>query len=156
VAARLRPLREEELEDWRRRTTAWYEADLVAHGGMDVARARAKAAADSSAYPTTASARDHGIFVLEDDSGAPVGSVWFNERTVNGRRVAWIYGLEVDRSQRGRGFGRTAMELLEHEVRRRGIDRIELNVFGGNEIARGLYRSLGYAEMSVWMGKDLA
>jgi ribosomal protein S18 acetylase RimI-like enzyme len=156
VGVRLRPLREDELGDWRSRTLAWYEADLVAHGGMDEARARAKAAADASAYPATVSGPDHSIFVVEDDAGASVGSVWFHERTRDGRRLAWVYSLEIDHAHRGRGYGRSAMELLEVEVRRRGIDRIELNVFGGNEVARGLYRSLGYDELSVWMGKHLA
>jgi hypothetical protein len=30
-----------------------------------------------------------------------------------------------------------------------------LNVFGGNEVARGLYRSLGYSENAVIMSKSL-
>jgi hypothetical protein len=33
--------------------------------------------------------------------------------------------------------------------------RIELNVMGGNEVARGLYRGLGYDEVAVYMGKTL-
>ena len=52
-------------------------------------------------------------------------------------------------AMRGRGLGRRAMELAEEEANRRGLARIELNVFGGNEVARGLYRSLGYAEVAV-------
>ena len=47
------------------------------------------------------------------------------------------------------------MLALEDEVRAHGLDRIELNVFGGNAVARGLYRSLGYAESAVYMVKDL-
>jgi ribosomal protein S18 acetylase RimI-like enzyme len=156
VGARLRPIREDEFGDWRRRTLAWYETDLVAHGGMDEAAARRKAAADASAYPATISAPDHAVFVLEDEAGEPVGSLWFQERTKDGRRLAWVYAVEIDEAYRGRGHGRAAMELLEDEARRRGIDRIELNVFGGNEVARGLYRSLGYDELSVSMGKHLA
>jgi ribosomal protein S18 acetylase RimI-like enzyme len=47
------------------------------------------------------------------------------------------------------------MLLAEDEARRRGLTRIELNVFGGNEVARNLYRSLGYVETSAQMAKDL-
>jgi ribosomal protein S18 acetylase RimI-like enzyme len=47
------------------------------------------------------------------------------------------------------------MEFAEDEARRRGIDRVALNVFGGNEVARGLYRSLGYKENAVAMSKRL-
>jgi ribosomal protein S18 acetylase RimI-like enzyme len=48
------------------------------------------------------------------------------------------------------------MQLAEVEARSHGLPRIALNVFGGNEVARNLYRSLGYAETSVQMAKDLA
>ncbi len=47
------------------------------------------------------------------------------------------------------------MRLVEEEARRLGIDRIALNVFGRNEVARNLYRSLGYEENAVSMGKRL-
>ena len=48
------------------------------------------------------------------------------------------------------------MLLAENEARERGLARIELNVFGRNDVARGLYLSLGYVENSVQMAKDLA
>jgi ribosomal protein S18 acetylase RimI-like enzyme len=47
------------------------------------------------------------------------------------------------------------MLFAEAEARRRAFDRIGLNVFGGNEVARHLYRSLGYAEKAMFMGKSL-
>ena len=61
----------------------------------------------------------------------------------------------IDPDLRGRGLGRRAMELVEREVRARGLERVELNVFGGNAVARSLYRSLGYAERAVIMSKEL-
>ena len=63
---------------------------------------------------------------------------------------------EIDEGRRGRGFRRAAMQLAEREARARGIGRVELNVSGGNEVARSLYRSLGYTETSVQMAKELA
>jgi ribosomal protein S18 acetylase RimI-like enzyme len=35
------------------------------------------------------------------------------------------------------------------------VERLRLNVFGHNTRARALYRSLGYEELSVLMGKSL-
>ena len=40
--------------------------------------------------------------------------------------------------------------LLEDE-----LERFRADWQGGNEVARNLYRSLGYEEFSVWMGKDV-
>jgi len=47
------------------------------------------------------------------------------------------------------------MGLVEQEARRRGLARIELNVFAGNERARRLYRALGYGEVAVYMSKPV-
>jgi ribosomal protein S18 acetylase RimI-like enzyme len=47
------------------------------------------------------------------------------------------------------------MRALEAEARSRGLPVLELNVWGGNEVARALYRSEGYAERAVFMSKDL-
>jgi ribosomal protein S18 acetylase RimI-like enzyme len=66
-----------------------------------------------------------------------------------------VYSIEITPQYRGRGFGREAMLLFEDEVRRRGLSQANLTVLGGNEVARSLYRSLGYAERAVFMSKDL-
>lgn len=63
--------------------------------------------------------------------------------------------MRIEERHRGRGYGREAMTLAEVEARRLGLDRVGLNVFGGNEVARGLYRSLGYAENAVFMTKQV-
>lgn len=68
---------------------------------------------------------------------------------------AWLYDITIDESERGRGYGRGAMVALEDEARALGHERIALNVWGGNDVARGLYRSLGWAEDSVHMRKRL-
>jgi hypothetical protein len=47
------------------------------------------------------------------------------------------------------------MQLFEDEARRRGHSQVGLTVLGGNDVARSLYRSLGYAERAVFMSKDL-
>jgi ribosomal protein S18 acetylase RimI-like enzyme len=64
-----------------------------------------------------------------------------------------VFNVQVDEQHRGRGFARAAMEFAEQEAQRRGLSHVALNVFGGNEQARGLYRSLGYSEDSLSMSK---
>ena len=94
------------------------------------------------------------VYTVEE-AAVGVGYLWIAERDNRGRRVIWIYDVEIDEQFRGRGLGREAMQLAEQEAKRRGLARVELNVFGGNEVARNLYRSLGYEESAVWMGKDV-
>jgi ribosomal protein S18 acetylase RimI-like enzyme len=88
-------------------------------------------------------------------NGERVGELWLAEREVQLRRVLWVYEVRVRERYRGRGFARAAMELAELEAKRRGLSHVALNVFGGNDPARGLYRSLGYSEDAVSMSKPV-
>jgi ribosomal protein S18 acetylase RimI-like enzyme len=87
--------------------------------------------------------------------GERVGELWLAEREEQRRRLLWVYQLRVDERHRGRGFARAAMDFAEQEAGRRGLSHVALNVFGGNEAARGLYRSLGYTEDAVSMSKPV-
>jgi ribosomal protein S18 acetylase RimI-like enzyme len=69
--------------------------------------------------------------------------------------VPFIYGVEVDSGQRGKGYGRAIMLAGEEECRRLGHKHLDLNVFGDNTTAIGLYDSLGYAVISQQMRKEL-
>lgn len=129
-----------------------YAADIERNGGLSADAARRKAAED---VPRVLADEASALYAVEDD-GEPVGHVWLGERDLQERHVLWIWDVHVDERHRGRGLGRAAMQLAEQEARRRGLRRVELNVFGGNEVARRLYRSLGYEEWAVAMAKDLA
>jgi hypothetical protein len=59
-------------------------------------------------------------------------------------------GIAVRTSDHGRGLGRTMMEHLHVEARRRGATVVRLRVHPDNTKARRLYESLGYA----YAGKD--
>jgi GNAT superfamily N-acetyltransferase len=128
-----------------------YAEDVEQSGGVPPDSARRKAAADIAQLledETTAAFR---IDVGDDR----VGHLWVGEREVPGGRVLWIYDVFVAEAFRGRGFGREAMLLAEGEARRRGLSLIALNVFGGNDVARRLHRSLDYDEVAVTMRKSL-
>lgn len=152
----LRPMREDEFELYRREATAGYARDMELNGGLPPAAAKEKARGDFEQLLGQAGldTPGHCIAVVEQE-GERVGILWVAERESHGRSALFVYDVQIDERLRGRGLGRAAMLLCEEEARRRGIGRIELNVFGGNEVARRLYRSLGYAEVSVGMGKEL-
>ena len=154
-AVRLRPMQPDEYPAFVAASKAGYTHDMVVHGGMGRAAAERKSEEDHAALlPDGLATPAHGIFVVEAD-GESVGHLWVAERGSPERPTLFIYGIEIGEAYRGHGFGRRAMLLAEDEARARGIGRVELNVFGGNDVARGLYRSLDYAETSVQMGKDL-
>ncbi len=146
----LRPYPPEELDAMWTEHRDRYAGDLVENGGYGEAAAQAKAERDTE--------RLRGLrpLVLEiEHDGRRVGRVVLGLDAFDRPGLAWLYEIVLDEDVRGRGLGREALRLAEAEARACGMERIELNVFGGNAVARSLYRSEGYAEISVSMGKAL-
>ena len=149
-------MRPDEYPAFLAASKAGYARDLEELGGQTRAAAAKKAKDDFEAIlPQGLATPGHALFVVEAD-GVQVGRLWLTERELGGRRVLYVYETAIDPEHQGRGHGRQAMLLAEEEARTRGLARIELNVFGRNDVARNLYRSLGYVENSVQMSKDLA
>jgi ribosomal protein S18 acetylase RimI-like enzyme len=67
----------------------------------------------------------------------------------------FIFDITIDEDQRGKGFGKKAMLLIEEKARELRIHKIGLHVFAWNQVARSLYEGLGYETKSLNMIKDL-
>ena len=159
MPARLRPLREDELGPFIEHGKEAYARDMVENAGLTPEQAGKKSANDfDKLMPNGRVPQGHYLVAIEDgETGERVGDIWFAERTNDfDSTAAFVYWIEVWEQFRGRGFGKQAMILLEDEVRTRGLSRIALNVLGGNDAARSLYHSLGYAETAVWMRKGIS
>jgi ribosomal protein S18 acetylase RimI-like enzyme len=154
MAVSLRPMNEDEFARWLPSMRDSYARDITrSGGGSDDEAARRKAIEDvEQLFPGERPSPDQFVFVVEAD-GEAVGELWFAERATGLGRSLWIYDIRMNEAYRGRGYGKETMLLAEAEARRRGYSRIGLNVFGGNEVARNLYRSLGYKENAIFMSK---
>ena len=151
----LRPMRDDEFAEWLPRMRDDYRQAMIDDAGVSPEGAAEKAATDMELlFPGDGPSAEQLVFVVEAE-GEAVGELWLCERDDMGRRTVFIYDIHVGDAFRGRGYGKAAMLLTEEEARRRGIDRIALNVFGGNTVARRLYLSLGYTENAVAMSKLL-
>jgi ribosomal protein S18 acetylase RimI-like enzyme len=122
-----------------------YARQIAEAGDADVDRARAKADVDlAELLPGTF------LWRLSNDGG-PVGWLYLGERVDDGEPCLWVYDVVVDEPSRGLGYGRAAMTLVVDEARRRGLGAVRLNVWGGNDIAFGLYESMGFVTTSRHM-----
>jgi GNAT superfamily N-acetyltransferase len=152
MSVALRPMSEAEYEVWRPLAQIEYARDMV-DAGMDEAAARAKADEDfPRLLPEGVGSPGQDLYTVVDGDEA-VGVLWVAERDLNEGRGLFIYDVRMHESQRGKGYGRATMQLAEAEARRRGLAVVALNVFGGNDVARNMYRSLGYDEIAIWMTK---
>jgi phosphinothricin acetyltransferase len=60
------------------------------------------------------------------------------------------FSVYVARAERGRGFGRAAMQGLIDECERRGLWKLVSRVFPENEASLALCRSLGFREVGIY------
>jgi ribosomal protein S18 acetylase RimI-like enzyme len=68
----------------------------------------------------------------------------------------WVYSLVVSPERRGRGIGTRLMERAERELEGLGCVKVNLQIFGHNEGARGFYLRRGYrVEERISMGKEI-
>ena len=80
-------------------------------------------------------------FVIEAQ-GRPVGAIALYDFSPDGAEAEWGRFV-VDPAERGRGWGRRALELLVRHARELGIRRLRCEVLEGNPAGR-LYRSVGF------------
>jgi len=152
MRVRLRELSDDELPEWLAAARCFYVDDLQRHAGMTSAEADEKARRDhESLFPDGKPKEGQHLFTIEDEGGEAIGRLFFATRPGG----VWLYEIELEERFRGRGLGREAMLVFENRAGGRGAVKGTLNVFGGNDVARSLYRSLGYAEEAVNMGKRL-
>ena len=148
-------MRADEFPEWKAGSVESYSADMQENGGMPRDAADAKAISDFDRLLTQGvETPEHFVHVIEED-GSVVGYLWLALRNSPSERVLFVYEVRIAEEARGRGLGRAAMEFAERFAAEQGLGRIELNVMGGNDVARGLYRVLGYDEVAVYMGKTL-
>ncbi|HWG91918.1 MAG TPA: N-acetyltransferase [Candidatus Thermoplasmatota archaeon] len=64
-----------------------------------------------------------------------------------GWKAGHVYTVNVDPSERGKGFGRLLMDALEEGMRKAGMTRSVLEVNVENTPAIGLYEGMGYTRV---------
>ena len=154
----LRTMSVSELGPWLERSNREYQESRVAAGeSPEVAAAKAREFREQH-FPGGQPAAGHLVHdvVVPGEGGTPVvvGHLWIAPSTP-GSADWWVFDVEIAEEHRGRGWGRAAMLLAETAAAAHGAETLGLNVFGHNEVARGLYESLGYATTSVQMRKPL-
>ena len=156
MAAVLKPISDSVYASWYDRAVEDYAADHARTGQMSADEAITMARRQfQELLPDGPRTPDQYLYEICDaDIGAVVGILWFAKRG-EGAPHAFIYALEVFPEHRRRGYARSAMLALEAEVRRVGLSRIGLHVFGDNAGAIRLYQSLGYMTTNLVMKKEL-
>ncbi|RAO77119.1 GNAT family N-acetyltransferase [Dyella jiangningensis] len=97
------------------------------------------------------------LFVAEDDDGEPVGFIHLQKTQdyFTGRSNCHISDVAVAQQHEGRGVGRALLEHAESWAREHRCHLVTLAVFPGNERARAIYESAGYAADLLRLAKPV-
>jgi ribosomal protein S18 acetylase RimI-like enzyme len=154
MAVTLRPMPSEQIGRWLEQSKADHIADRVDTGEDPETARRITTAISETLFPGGAPAQGQFVFEVTEDA-MPVGSVWLGAGQDGPPDVWFLWSIEIDVAARGHGLGRQAVRLAEEFARGGGATRLDLNVFGNNSVARGLYESLGYRISTIQMSKVL-
>jgi GNAT superfamily N-acetyltransferase len=148
-----RPMRQEEFEHWERTVIADYAEAMADSGALPPKQARERAVSQhNEILPDGHATAGHTFTCIEVD-GEMAAMLWLGHGF--GPGTSWVYKVEVAQAHRGEGLGRAMMLAGEWTTLAAGNPQLGLNVFGHNDIAIGLYRSLGYRTTDVLRSVDL-
>lgn len=155
MKTQLRPMTQPEFDAFLARSIPEYAADNVRAGYWAESEALERSRKEFERFlPQGLQSPDHYLFTVYDD-GTPVGVIWMKANLERPIKSGFIFELYIDESQRGKGYGKQAMLLIEDQARALGLESIGLHVFAVNEVARNLYERVGYEVTSLNMAKKL-
>jgi ribosomal protein S18 acetylase RimI-like enzyme len=97
----------------------------------------------------------HIFSVVDDESRARVGMIWFATNMEEVPDSAFIYDIRIDDRYQNQGLGTASLLALETKVKELGKRKILLHVFAHNVGAKKLYEKLGYDTTNIMMAKEL-
>ncbi len=151
----LRPVPQDRMPAWIRRSADEYARDLVTTGRSKDEARRVADDGMAASFPDGSPRPGHAVLDLLDDLGHRVGYLWLGPSGQGEAGQWWVWDVLVDEAHRRKGYGGAAMRLAEQYAAAHGATSLGLSVFGFNAGARALYESLGYETTSVKMAKRL-
>ncbi|MFF9196217.1 GNAT family N-acetyltransferase [Streptomyces sp. NPDC014779] len=150
-----RPATEEEFAAWSARSMARFAQSWVERG-VPEELARAKAEDGRRRFLPQGLATPGVTVAVSTRDGEVTGYLWTGGmQPAAGPRQSFVFEVEVEEGQRGRGYGRGLMLLAERVALAAGERLLGLHVFTGNTPAVRLYESLGYRTTHVNSYKEL-
>jgi ribosomal protein S18 acetylase RimI-like enzyme len=144
-----------ELEVFLERTIPEYAEEKFRAGHWAESEALERSRKEfANELPQGLQTQNNYLYTLYDGDNA-VGLIWMRANVDRPTNDGFILELYVEENQRGKGYGKQIMLLIEEKARELGLKAIGLHVFGSNKVAQNLYKAVGYEVTSVNMSKTL-
>lgn len=149
----LRQMTEAEFVDWMIVSKADYAAAKMRANSLTQEEANnISEESFKRLLPNGLRTKDSYLYTLEE-GGKNLGFFWFSLQGATNNRKAFIYDVKIYEAYQGKGYGRKIMQLGEAKAKETGALGIALHVFGDNDRAINLYKSLNYQITDLVMEK---
>jgi ribosomal protein S18 acetylase RimI-like enzyme len=105
--------------------------------------------------------RDEFTFLKLEDGGKPLGYAWIELRNLpenafkKAYKSVYVHQISIVDSQRRKGYATTLMDRITDFAKENGINRIELDYWFDNEIARHFYKKNEFVKYREFVYKEM-
>jgi len=131
--------------------SASYAADAAKADRISIAQAKKASESQRAEMLRDGQKTKGNYFYTLHQSGHRVGYLWI----IILRDRVFIANLFIFKKYRSSGYGSRAIKWVKKRALRRGLNIVQLHVFGHNERAQALYEALGFRKTNVHMRVDL-
>ncbi|WP_338651561.1 GNAT family N-acetyltransferase [Lysinibacillus sp. Y5S-8] len=151
----LKPMNQEEFKQYISYAIEDYAKDKIASGNWseDEAINLSRESFERLLPNGEKTENNHLLSIFHDD--ILVGMIWISQKAPKNPNEGYIYDFVIFEQYQGQGYGKKAMKEAEIIAKELGMNKIGLNVFGHNKIARGLYEKMGYEITNITMAKTI-
>ncbi|MGX5373581.1 GNAT family N-acetyltransferase [Bacillus cereus] len=151
----LQPMNQEEFKQYISYAIEDYAKDKIASGNWseDEAIDLSRESFERLLPKDEKTENNHLLSIFHNDIS--VGMIWISQKAPTNPSEGYIYDFVIFDQYQGQGYGKKAMKEAEIIAKELGMNKIGLNVFGHNKIARGLYEKMGYEITNITMAKTI-
>ena len=151
----LKPMDQEEFKQYISYAIEDYAKDKIASGNWseDEAINLSRESFERLLPNGEKTENNHLLSIFHDD--ILVGMILISQKAPKNPNEGFIYDFVIFEQYQGQGYGKKAMKEAEIIAKELGMNKIGLNVFGHNKIARGLYEKMGYEITNITMAKTI-
>ncbi|WP_243385334.1 GNAT family N-acetyltransferase [Bacillus kexueae] len=105
--------------------------------------------------------KEEFMFLLLEDNGLPLGYAWieFRDYPENAFKKAYkaiyVHQISISENERNKGYGSKLMEEIVEIAKDNGIQKIELDYWFHNEIAKNFYKKNEFVKYREFVYKDI-
>ncbi|MEY9980239.1 GNAT family N-acetyltransferase [Lysinibacillus sp. RC79] len=151
----LKPMNQEEFKQYISYAIEDYAKDKIASGNWseDKAIDLSRESFERLLPQNEKTENNHLFSIFHND--ILVGMIWISQKAPTNPNEGFIYDFVIFEQYQGQGYGKKAMKEAEIIAKELGMNKIGLNVFGHNKIARSLYEKMGYEITNITMAKTI-